>query len=159
LRLSAESRGAVLGTICRPVIGQWNRVREKDISMRTAAVMEKSLRFQDIAPCFRESFDKFELQKHRSWKTTAFTLIELLVVIAIIAILASILLSALASAKRKANRAKCVSNQHQIRIAYALYADDNSEFYPIHNDWATVGGKKGTNAFSSGHYSGTGAND
>src|SRR5258706_16157951 len=75
---------------------------------------------------------------------TAFTLIELLVVIAIIAILAGLLLPALTNSKRKANRIKCVSNQHQIAIAYLLYVDDNREFYPIHNGWNTVGGKKGT---------------
>src|SRR5438552_2792970 len=74
----------------------------------------------------------------------AFTLIELLVVIAIIAILASLLLPALAAAKRKASRIKCVSNQHQIAIGYLLYADDNGEFYPTHNGWNTAGGKKGS---------------
>ena len=59
-----------------------------------------------------------------------FTLIELLVVIAIIGILACMLLPALAKAKAKANRIKCVNNLGSIGKAALGFAQDNSERLP-----------------------------
>jgi prepilin-type N-terminal cleavage/methylation domain-containing protein len=69
--------------------------------------------------------------KRFSKKIRAFTLIELLVVIAIIAILAALLLPALAKAKQKAQRIACTNNQKQVALAFRLFAQDNSDSFPM----------------------------
>ena len=56
---------------------------------------------------------------------SGFTLIELLTVIAIMAVLATLLLTALASAKKKARTLICTSNLHQFSIALMTYMDES----------------------------------
>lgn len=65
---------------------------------------------------------------HSSRCRAGFTLIELMVVIAIIAILAAILFPTISSARAKARRTQCMSNQKQIATAIIMYAHDHDIF-------------------------------
>src|ERR1700722_19687886 len=67
------------------------------------------------------------------WEVQAFTLIELLVVIAIIAILAALLLPALNGAKAKGQQVACLSNFHQLQLAFIVYCSENNDTMPENN--------------------------
>ena len=59
----------------------------------------------------------------------AFTLVELLVVIGIIAVLISVLLPVLSSARKAADKTKCLAALRQFAAAYKMYANDNNGWY------------------------------
>ncbi len=65
-------------------------------------------------------------------RSKAFTLVELLVVVAIIALLLAILLPALGRARGLAQSVVCLSNQRQIGLGFAFYAQDYQDVLPPH---------------------------
>ena len=75
-----------------------------------------------------------------------FTLVGLLVILAVIAILAAMLLPALASAKKKAQRINCVNNLKQCGLAFRIWEGDNGDQYPM----AVSTRKGGTKEFTTG---------
>lgn len=79
-----------------------------------------------------------------------FTLIEILIVIAIIAILVGILLPTLGSARKIAQKTKCMSNMRQITMASIVYAQDYKDVLWPALYWADLDGDASTLPFTPG---------
>ncbi|MFG0249295.1 MAG: prepilin-type N-terminal cleavage/methylation domain-containing protein [Phycisphaeraceae bacterium JB051] len=77
---------------------------------------------------------------HESHDKAAFTLIELLVVISIVALLISILLPALASARKTAQAIQCATNLKGFGTANAIYAGDNHGWQVPNRAWGEGNG-------------------
>ena len=73
--------------------------------------------------------------KIKKRKTLGMTIVELLPPIGITFAVASMLLPALAKAKSRANRIKCVNNVKQVGGALNAFADDNRDRYPWLLTW------------------------
>jgi prepilin-type N-terminal cleavage/methylation domain-containing protein len=71
-----------------------------------------------------------EASSKRGFGGKAFTLIELLVVISIIALLMGIIAPVVSKARASALRAVCMSNLHNLALAFRMYLDDNRNIMP-----------------------------
>ncbi len=66
-------------------------------------------------------------------KRRGVTLVEVIVAVSVLLVLATILLVVSARSRERGKVATCLSNLHQIDVAYRLYAEDNNDSSPIYS--------------------------
>jgi prepilin-type N-terminal cleavage/methylation domain-containing protein len=65
-----------------------------------------------------------------------FSLVEVLVVVLVVALLLALALPGLARARGAARLARCLANQHQLSLAWAMYTDDHRRYPTVDRpDW------------------------
>jgi prepilin-type N-terminal cleavage/methylation domain-containing protein/prepilin-type processing-associated H-X9-DG protein len=83
---------------------------------------------------------RLNLMRSTNNTRAAFTLVELLVVIGIIAMLISVLLPALAAARKSAKTVTNLSNLRQLGLGLVQYRIENRGYYPV-AAWASMTGR------------------
>ncbi len=79
-------------------------------------------------------------------RSRAFTFAGLLIIIAVLAILAAMLLPALAKAKARAQRIRCMNNLKQCGLAFLIWSGDHEDHFPM----AVATNKHGTQEWVDG---------
>ncbi|MBN2190269.1 MAG: prepilin-type N-terminal cleavage/methylation domain-containing protein [Candidatus Aureabacteria bacterium] len=70
----------------------------------------------------------------KQFSLNGFTLVEMLVVMFVISLLVSFIAPALSKARNHAQMSVCMSNLHQLYLAFGMYLNDYDETFPINGD-------------------------